>query len=528
MPDCIYLRKSRVDTEAEANGAGNTLARHEQALLHHAADLGRRITHIYREVVSGETILARPQMQQLLRDVEGGAWDAVHVMEVERLARGDTLDQGIVSQTFLYSKTLIITPKKTYDPSNEFDEEYFEFGLFMSRREYKTINRRQQAGRIASMREGKWVSNRSPYGYQRVKLEGQKGWTLEPQDPHAAVVRDIFRWVTDGYTDEVGNTKRLGTSLIARRLNEIGIPSPTGRDWLPNSVRDLLRNEVYAGWICWGRRATQKYLSDGVVVTSRPRAHSASFQRFRGIHPKLIEQEVFDRTQKMLGDHPSRPGPKQSATKNPLAGLVLCGGCGRAMVRRPYQSGRQETLLCPYSSCKTIASDLHIVEDTILSLMADLLEAIEAPDCKQENQQSKEQDTLFRSLASCQKELILLVAQEKRAFELVEQEVYTADQFIMRSKELTKRKQELEMRQDAVRTELQNRSSSQAAQEELTPRLRHALDSYYTAETPAAKNELLRSVLSKVVYTKSSGGRYRQSNMCLTLFPCLETEKHKL
>ena len=33
MPYCLYLRKSRADTEAEAKGAGETLSRHETALL---------------------------------------------------------------------------------------------------------------------------------------------------------------------------------------------------------------------------------------------------------------------------------------------------------------------------------------------------------------------------------------------------------------------------------------------------------------------------------------------------------------
>ena len=33
MPYCIYLRKSRADAEAEAHGEGETLARHERALL---------------------------------------------------------------------------------------------------------------------------------------------------------------------------------------------------------------------------------------------------------------------------------------------------------------------------------------------------------------------------------------------------------------------------------------------------------------------------------------------------------------
>mgnify|MGYP000193505958 CR=1 FL=1 len=62
-----------------------------------------------------------------------------------------------------FSDTKIITPTKTYDPDNEFDEEYFEFGLFMSRREYKTIKRRLNAGRISSVKEGKYCGSRPPY-----------------------------------------------------------------------------------------------------------------------------------------------------------------------------------------------------------------------------------------------------------------------------------------------------------------------------------------------------------------------------
>ncbi|MCL1866339.1 MAG: recombinase family protein, partial [Oscillospiraceae bacterium] len=127
------------------------------------------ISEVYREIVSGETIAARPVMQQLLSEISEGMWTGVLVMEVERLARGDTIDQGMVMQAFKYSETRIITPMKTYDPNNEFDEEYFEFGLFMSRREYKTINRRLQQGRITSVKEGKWLAQ-APYGYQKSKL----------------------------------------------------------------------------------------------------------------------------------------------------------------------------------------------------------------------------------------------------------------------------------------------------------------------------------------------------------------------
>ena len=171
---CMYLRKSRADLEAETRGEGETLKRHEKILLDLSKKMNISISKIYKEIESGETIAARPVMQQLLSDIEKDMWKGVLVVEVERLARGDTIDQGIVAQAFKYTNTKIITPMKVYDPSNEFDEEYFEFGLFMSRREYKTINRRLQQGRIQSVKEGKYLGTVAPYGYKRVKLKDQK------------------------------------------------------------------------------------------------------------------------------------------------------------------------------------------------------------------------------------------------------------------------------------------------------------------------------------------------------------------
>ena len=239
MQYCLYLRKSRADSEAEARGEGETLARHEKALLDLAKKLNLNITAIYREIVSGETIAARPVMQQLLQEVEQGIWDGVLVMEVERLARGDTIDQGIVAQTFKFSDTKIITPIKTYNPNNEFDEEYFEFGLFMSRREYKTINRRLQRGRMASVKDGKYVANKAPYGYNRIRIENDKGWTLEINKEEADVVRLIFELYTVGEKQSDNTFNRLGTGFIAKRLNTMKVSPKRGKVWVVASIRDI-------------------------------------------------------------------------------------------------------------------------------------------------------------------------------------------------------------------------------------------------------------------------------------------------
>ena len=58
---CLYLRKSRIDLEAEANGQGDTLARHRAALLKLAQKRGFNITGCYEEVRSGAASLAGPR-----------------------------------------------------------------------------------------------------------------------------------------------------------------------------------------------------------------------------------------------------------------------------------------------------------------------------------------------------------------------------------------------------------------------------------------------------------------------------------
>lgn len=245
---CAYLRKSRKDMDAEAHGQGETLARHEKRLKDYANSVGIKISKFYREVVSGETISARPVMQQLLTDVENGMWSGVLVVEVERLARGNTLDQGIVSNAFQYSNTKIITPLKTYDPNNDYDEEYFEFGLFMSRREYKKINQRLHEGILSSVNEGKHVGAAAPYGYDKYKLPKQKGYSLKINDYEANMIRSIY----DLYCS--GN----GLEFICNELDRLGYKPRRGNSFAKSTITNILTNPVYIGKIKYTDKATIK------------------------------------------------------------------------------------------------------------------------------------------------------------------------------------------------------------------------------------------------------------------------------
>ncbi len=524
---CLYLRKSRADADAEARGEGETLARHEKALLDVAKRLKLSITHIHREIVSGETIAARPVMQQLLSEVEQGVWAGVLVMEVERLARGDTIDQGIVAQTFKFSDTKIITPLKTYDPANEYDEEYFEFGLFMSRREYKTINRRLQRGRLASVKEGKYVASVAPYGYTRVRLSGDKGWTLAPNEEEAVVVRLIFDLYTKGEAQPDGSVKRLGASLIVRRLNQMGLkPRHGGKSWSMATVRDILINPVYAGKIRWNWRKTSKRMVDGEVQVSRPRTDYEEVEIHQGKQPPLVSEETFAVAQQIMSQNPPRPVGENKEVRNSLAGIIVCGMCGKRMVRRP-KGPRQayDVIMCADTACKNVSVRMELLEERVIDGLADWLSEYRLKwDLPDASSGVSLVDAKKKQLDKLEKDIVKLEAQLARTHDFLEQGVYDVDTFLLRSKEVSQRIADAKSDMTALSAEIGIELMREKSAADIIPTVEKLLDTYRSLPTAQAKNDMLKDVLEKVVYIKEKNANFKgvsPDDFEITLYPKL-------
>lgn len=515
----IYLRKSRADRDAEANGQGDTLLRHRTALLALAKKMDLTIHHIFEEVVSGESISNRPEMQKLLAEVETGAIAGVLVMEVERLARGNTRDQGIVAETFQYSNTKIITPLKIYDPSDESDQEYFEFGLFMSRREYKTINRRLQRGRMASLQEGKYIAGSAPYGYERIKIKGAKGYTLAIVEDQAAVVRHIYEMYVNGLIQPDGSLKRVGSSIIAKQLDREGVLSPSGGRWAPYTVRDILNNPTYAGYVRWSWRPVVKKVVDGVLVETRHVNKTVTL--IDGLHPAIISRELWQQAQDILTSRAYLPMPGNKTIVNPLAGLVYCEMCGRSLVRMKGRRGNaKDMLVCPNKDCTCKGSTLDDVEAALLRSLRIWLKEYKlkiAPNKK--NVPKANTASLEKALAAMNREKDTLAAQKGRLYDFLEQGVYSIDVFLKRQDELTKRITAVEEAIEKAEEQLQTERQLIAMRTAIIPRVERLLDVYDQLDTPQEKNEMLKACLEKVLYSKTTGGRYTESNMQLKLFP---------
>lgn len=488
----IYLRKSREDIESEKYGEVETLARHEKILTTLAEKRNLHISKIYREVVSGETISERKEMQKLLKDVENEKWTGVLVVEVERLARGDTADQGRVSKAFKYSHTKIITPVKTYDPDNEFDEEYFEFGLFMSRREYKTINRRLQRGREMSVSEGKFVGNIAPFGYDRVKLKDSKGYTLSINQDEAPIVKEIFRL----YTFE-SNT--IGS--VVKQLNDMNLKPRISDEWTISSVKDILSNPTYIGKIVWNRRKQKKKTQNGHLIISRPR--NQDYLIYDGLHKPIIDNKTWDLVQEKRKQN--TPKVKHShQIKNPLVGFVFCEKCGKPMQRRPYtKADNPATLICSNSKCDNISSKLYIVENKIIEALKIWLENYKIDYEVKDNTNADNNKLIEKSIATIKKDLKKESAKLNKIYDFLENEIYSKDEFIIRSKAIKEKIENLENELKEY-TELLNKNNEiQNEKETMIPKLENVIDLYNKLETAEDKNILLKSIIAKITYLKT-------------------------
>lgn len=492
----VYLRKSRADLEDESRGHSDTLTRHQTALMALAARLGLVVGQIYPEVVSGETIASRPQMQNLLHDLEQGLWDAVLVMEVARLTRGSQIDQGIIANAFKYTHTLIITPDKIYDPCDSADEDMLDFGMFFSRFEWKAINKRQQAGRRASSQEGKYTGSVAPYGYLRQKLVGEKGWTLVPDPETAPIVQRVFHLLTQEHSSQ---------HAIAVELNTEGIPAPRGGTWTTATIQRLLRNPHYAGYITASYRPRIKSMQNGKVILSRPVNPNA--QQYPGRHEPLVSPEQFSDAAKLLAQNKRPPAPHIPGLHNPLSGLVICSVCGKHMQRRNMPSGRAQ-LVCPTRGCPTVAANLDEVTDLLMQSLSRWLSSFSVSLGGQPEQQAqqRELDTLTRRLAR-------LGAQEARAFELVETGVYSAEDFCARRQALQKERTALL----SAQAELQKALCAKAPPEQN----RRVLDILQNTESCLLQNQLLKAILDHVLYTKTirSTRAHRKTDLALEISP---------
>lgn len=489
----IYLRKSRNE---EHMSLEETLSRHLSDLTAYAEKYGFLVNDedIYKEVVSGESLFARPQMLRLMEAVSDGKYEAVLCMDMQRLGRGGMYDQGFILDTFKASETLIVTPERIYDLTKELDEEAAEMQTFLSRSEYRMITKRLRRGTLHSVENGAYMAN-PPFGYRKVRVNKTPSLEIVPEE--AECVRQIFQLYADGN----------GCTRIEQAVNAMGYHGRRGSRFNRNTIRLILDNPVYIGKVRWDKTSTVK---TGIGADRQKKVVYNPAEKIRiidGHHPAIVSQELWDAVQARRKSQYFYVDNKHVAS--PLAGMVHCSKCGRLMNMQGKNKG-VPYLLCPTKGCSAGAK-FEFVEQAVLTQLEEM-----ARDLEVEVAQAAPPDVsqLRSTLSKMQSQLVKLEERRNRLYSLLEDGTYTRAVFSERMQLLAREETSL---QDAIsslegdiRLELSRNKEKQLAQ------LKTVLENYQSSSLPG-KKALLQSIISDIQYTKEKKTKPADFALSITL-----------
>ncbi len=479
----IYLRKSRQDPSDES--IEETLERHSAALMKAAREQDLNITGIYKEVVSGDGLFTRPQMVQLLQDIETDMYTAVLCVAIDRLGRSSQKDGGIILEALQEHNVCIITPNRTYNLDDEIDEQSVEMQSFIARQELKIIKRRLRTGLKASLESGYHVTE-PPYGYERTYINRRP--TLRIVEDEAAAVRTAF----DMYVNQ-----GIGTTTIARTLNSMGYKPHISDAFSRSSIAFMLKNPTYAGKIVWNKQKFIRKKNPNDTTHRKPNPES-EWIISDGVHPAIVDADLWDKAQSLMSAR-FHPPVKSHELKNYYSGVLFCKHCGAPLTRSQGNKHHVPYLMCAKPSCnrsvKMEYMDRHILTE-LRNLLVDC-----SVDRVNPSSDKASRDTAL-SLTRAKSTLNTLRGQRSRLHDLLEQGVYDTDTFLERSKTLAAKIKDTENTVSTLEAAASG-GVKQMTAKDIIPTLRELINDYDSL-SPIHKNRMLKSVFKRVEYEKTA------------------------
>ena len=493
----VYLRKSRSDDPSLT--VEEVLAKHETILDEWAErQLGAPVPekNKYREVVSGETIKDRPQMQEVLRRMESPQMKALLVVEVERISRGDLEDAGRLMKLFRYTQTVIITPQKIYDLQDEYDRDIFERELKRGNEYLEYSKKIMNRGRLLAVQQGYFIGNSAPYGYEKTfYMDGKrKCHTLKIKEDEANIVRMIF----DLYVNQ-----NIGYGKIAKRLDQLGVKPPRGEYWSPASLRDLMENVHYIGKIKWNHRKHRTSVEDSEIIQSRPKARYGDYLIVDGKHEAIISEELFFAAMEKHGKNARTKA--NTSLANPLAGLLFCR-CGRAMVYRPnIRNGKEinaPRLVCPN---QTHCHNSSCTYDELIVYIIDILQkCIDDAEIQLQDFDHNSRDLHINLIRNLENRLAELERKEILQWEKYSEEAMPKQIFDNLNAKVLKEKEETQQALRNARTSLPDPSCYQKRLVAFRDALNALQDPNMSVEQ---KNRLLKTCIERITYSREKSYR---------------------
>ncbi len=270
----------------------------------------------------------RPAFAEMMEDVRNGRVNLVLVKDLSRFGR-NYLEAGNYLENELPALGCRFVSLLEGIDTESGENDILPFINAMNDHYLKNLSDRIKLVLTAKAKEGQKLSGAVPYGYLRSPEDHLK---LIVDEYAAGVVRRIFQLRAEGagYASIAGVLNRekvMPPRLYYFHRQNRETPQVCMEMWYTQTVKSLLRNELYIGNTVQFTRGTRSY-RDATIVDKPPE----DWIRVNGTHPAIVSAELWAAVRAADDRAQARAANQREHLPSLFSGMLVCDACGATLV----------------------------------------------------------------------------------------------------------------------------------------------------------------------------------------------------
>ena len=319
----FYLRLSKDDDNQKES---SSISNQRKLLQDYAEKAGCDIVAEFCDDGVSGTTFDRPGFNQLIQAVENGLINLILVKDLSRLGR-DYIQTGQYTEVYFPAKNVRFIAVNDEVDSDQPLNDLAPFRNVVNEMVARDTSRKIRSSFQTKMREGAFIGNFAPYGYQKDKHD-KNHLVIDPNT--APIVHRIFEMAAFG----------CSSANIAKSLNEQKISSPAvyrcqkyphlklanytqKKAWSASTIRKILKNPVYRGHTAQGKSVKSSFKNRHVSALPMQ-----EWIIVENTHEAVVEQELFDLANEGAKQ---RQCVKKDSFVNSFSKIAVCADCHHGM-----------------------------------------------------------------------------------------------------------------------------------------------------------------------------------------------------